>query len=74
MFHWYLADNLPIFTYGLLWDISMFLLWKKNEIFVEPEDGEEQTITVDCSICCRPNVLTIRIIGEQIIINSEFEG
>jgi len=47
---------------------------EENEIFVEPEDGKEQTITEDCSVCCRPNVLTIRIIGEQIIIDSEFEG
>lgn len=47
---------------------------EENEIFVEPEDGKEQTITEDCSVCCRPNVLSIRIIGEQIIIESEFEG
>ncbi|MFA6469034.1 MAG: CPXCG motif-containing cysteine-rich protein [Bacteroidota bacterium] len=47
---------------------------EENEIFVEPEDGEVQALTVDCSVCCRPNVLHIRIINQQIIIESEFEG
>ena len=47
---------------------------EENELFVEPEAGEEQTMTEDCSVCCRPNVLRIRIVGEQIIIESEFEG
>jgi hypothetical protein len=47
---------------------------EENEIFVEPEGGAEQTLTEDCSVCCRPNVLTIKIINNQIIINSEFEG
>ena len=47
---------------------------EENELFVEPEGGEEQALTEDCSVCCRPNVLTIRIINNQIIIQSEFEG
>ncbi|MBI2428431.1 MAG: CPXCG motif-containing cysteine-rich protein [Ignavibacteriales bacterium] len=45
-----------------------------NEIFVEPEGGDVQTVTEDCSVCCRPNVLNIRLINGQIYINSEFEG
>jgi hypothetical protein len=47
---------------------------EENEVFVEPEGGAEQHLTEDCSVCCRPNALHIRIVGEQIIINSEFEG
>lgn len=47
---------------------------EENEVFVEPEGGEEQTMTEDCSVCCRPNVLHIRIVNETIIIESEFEG
>jgi hypothetical protein len=47
---------------------------EENEVFVEPEAGEEQTLTEDCSVCCRPNVLQIRIVHSQIIIHSEFEG
>ena len=45
-----------------------------NEVFVEPEAGEKQTLTEDCSVCCRPSVLNIRIVNQQIIIESEFEG
>lgn len=47
---------------------------EENEVFVEPEGGDEQTLTEDCSVCCRPNVLTIRIVNEQIVIESAFEG
>jgi hypothetical protein len=47
---------------------------EENEVFVEPEGGELQVLTEDCSVCCRPNVLHIRIVGEQIFIDSEFEG
>ena len=47
---------------------------EENEVFVEPEGGDEQTLTEDCSVCCRPNVLTIRIVNEQVVIESAFEG
>jgi hypothetical protein len=47
---------------------------EENEIFVEPEGGEQQMLTEDCSVCCRPNLLRIRIVGHQIFIDSEFEG
>ncbi|MFA6457119.1 MAG: CPXCG motif-containing cysteine-rich protein [Bacteroidota bacterium] len=47
---------------------------EKNEVFVEPEAGDEQILTEDCFVCCRPNVLHIRIANQQIIIESEFEG
>jgi len=47
---------------------------EENEVFVEPEAGMTQTMTEDCAVCCRPNVLHIRIVQHQIIIESEFEG
>lgn len=47
---------------------------EENELFVEPEGGTNQTITEDCSVCCRPNVLHIRIVGDEIFIETEFEG
>jgi hypothetical protein len=47
---------------------------EENEVFVEPEGGDSQILTEDCSVCCRPNVLHIRIVDQQIIIESEFEG
>ncbi|NUN68661.1 MAG: CPXCG motif-containing cysteine-rich protein [Bacteroidetes bacterium] len=45
-----------------------------NEVFVEPEGGENQMLTEDCTVCCRPNVLHIRLNGDTITIHSEFEG
>lgn len=47
---------------------------EENELFVEPEDGNEQQLTEDCLVCCRPNALTVRIVGHQIIIESSIEG
>ena len=47
---------------------------KENKVFVEPESGTRQLVTEDCSVCCRPNVLHIEIIGDKIFIQSEFEG
>ena len=47
---------------------------EEKEVFVEPEGGGTQTVTEDCSVCCRPNVLIIRIVDKQIFINAEFEG
>ncbi|MDD8017259.1 MAG: CPXCG motif-containing cysteine-rich protein [Bacteroidota bacterium] len=47
---------------------------EENEVFVEPEAGNKQTITEDCSVCCRPNVLHITIVNNEIFIESEFEG
>jgi hypothetical protein len=46
----------------------------ENDLFVDPEGGTRQILTEDCSVCCRPNVLTIRIEGEHIFIDAEFEG
>lgn len=47
---------------------------EENDVFVEPEGGAEQTLTEDCAVCCRPNVLRIRFAGEQIFIEADFEG
>lgn len=78
--------KMPMFRYGFLLTSSLFCFMdydaiffcsycgEENEIFVEPEAGNEQTMTEDCSVCCRPNVLTIRIDQQHIGIESEFEG
>jgi len=47
---------------------------EENEVFIEPEGGAQQLLTEDCSVCCRPNVLRVRIQGEEIFIETEFEG
>lgn len=33
-------------------------------IEVDPEDGESQTFTVDCSVCCRPNVVRLLLAAD----------
>lgn len=47
---------------------------EENAVFVEPEGGSDQTLTEDCTVCCRPNVLRIRVEGERVRIQSTFEG
>jgi len=74
MFHWYFGRTYLFSLMDFYGTFHCSFCGEENEIFVEPEDGNEQTITEDCSVCCRPNVLTIHILGEKIIINSEFEG
>jgi len=48
---------------------------EENEIFIEPEDGAKQTLTIDCEVCCRPNVVRMRIVDDEVVvIETEFEG
>jgi hypothetical protein len=47
---------------------------EENDLFVDPEGGAHQVLTEDCMVCCRPNVLTIRIEEKNIFIDSEYEG
>ncbi len=32
-----------------------------NETLVDPSAGAEQSYAEDCAVCCRPNVLSIRV-------------
>lgn len=47
---------------------------EENAIFIEPEDGLRQTVTVDCEICCRPNLLRILIQEDRTVIEAEPES
>ncbi len=35
-----------------------------NETLVDPSGGTRQVYVEDCSVCCRPNVLSVRIDGD----------
>ncbi len=35
-----------------------------NEIFVDPSGGDRQTFTEDCTVCCRPNLITLAVDGD----------
>ena len=32
-----------------------------NEVFVDASGGARQTFTEDCTVCCRPNLITLTI-------------
>ena len=47
-----------------------------NEVLVDLTAGKNQVFVEDCYICCRPNVLTLRIdpSTDSIVIEAELEG
>jgi hypothetical protein len=47
-----------------------------NETFVDSSGGTAQEYVEDCQVCCRPNILRIRIDDEsgEVSVESEFEG
>ncbi|MGA3243253.1 MAG: CPXCG motif-containing cysteine-rich protein [Bacteroidota bacterium] len=49
---------------------------EKNETFVDLSAGSIQSYVEDCAVCCRPNVLHIRIdeFTGNISLETEFEG
>lgn len=48
---------------------------EENETSVDPTGGTHQRYTEDCAVCCRPNVLEIRIdAGARVTVSVEFEG
>ena len=34
---------------------------EENEVFVDVSGGSRQTFTEDCTVCCRPNLITLEI-------------
>jgi hypothetical protein len=48
----------------------------ENETFVDLSAGSRQSYVEDCTVCCRPNILTVtvEVEGGQISIEAEFEG
>ena len=45
-----------------------------NETAVDPDPGATQRFTEDCATCCRPNLLTVTVHGEDgIEATSEFD-
>lgn len=46
-----------------------------NTTLFDPEGGTRQRYTEDCAVCCRPNLLTIRVdpVSRIISIDNELE-
>jgi hypothetical protein len=34
---------------------------EENDTFVDPSAGRRQTYTEDCTVCCRPNLITLSL-------------
>lgn len=34
---------------------------EENDVLVDPSGGRRQTFTEDCTVCCRPNLITLTI-------------
>ncbi len=47
-----------------------------NEVFVDPSGGSRQTFTEDCTVCCRPNLITLLIDGADVSLDAvqEYEA
>jgi hypothetical protein len=45
-----------------------------NETSVDPSQGARQSYVEDCQVCCCPNVLEIRVDGEEASIDATLES
>jgi len=47
-----------------------------NDVFVDPSGGRRQTFTEDCAVCCRPNLITLVIDGDDVSLDvvQEYEA
>jgi cysteine-rich CPXCG protein len=34
---------------------------EENDLTVDPSGGRRQTFTEDCTVCCRPNLITLTL-------------
>ncbi len=47
---------------------------EENEIVVDPSAGRRQAFTEDCSVCCRPNLITLDVAddgGVRLLVSQE---
>jgi len=48
-----------------------------NEVLVDPSGGSHQTFAEDCTVCCRPNLITLTLDddGDVVIeVSQEYEA
>jgi Cysteine-rich CPXCG len=58
-------------------DYACAFCGEENEIFPDESGGRRQTFTEDCTVCCRPNLITLSF-GEdgdvEIEVTQEYEA
>jgi Cysteine-rich CPXCG len=48
-----------------------------NDVFIDPSGGRQQMFTEDCTVCCRPNLITLTIDDDgdvEIEVRQEYEA
>jgi len=47
-----------------------------NDVFADPGGGSRQTLTEDCTVCCRPNLITLVFEGDDVRLDvvQEYEA
>ena len=47
-----------------------------NDLLVDPSGARRQTFTEDCAVCCRPNLITLVIRGDDVSLDvvQEYEA
>ncbi len=47
-----------------------------NEVLLDPSGARRQTFTEDCSVCCRPNLVTLVFDGDDVHLDvvQEYEA
>ena len=48
----------------------------ENDGFADPSGGRHQTLTEDCTVCCRPNLITLRWDNDEVQVEvvQEYEA
>ena len=49
---------------------------EENHVLVDPSGGRRQTFTEDCTVCCRPNLITLVFEGDDVRLDAvqEYEA
>src|SRR6266446_6324168 len=49
---------------------------EENDVLVDPSGGRHQTFTEDCTVCCRPNLITLVFEGDDVRLDAvqEYEA
>ena len=50
---------------------------EENDLFVDPSGGARQTFTEDCTVCCRPNLITLVFDADgdvELQVSQEYEA
>ena len=47
-----------------------------NDLVEDPSGGSRQTFTEDCTVCCRPNLISLVFEGDQVYLDvvQEYEA